>query len=259
MFISENEIKSLAKLKAKKERYLQKRFLVEGIRCVTEVLKSDYPIEKLLICESELTSTGENFKVEQNHIPKYSISGKHLKKISSAESSQGVIAVVGMRSESELDYSDESNLVLIAERISDPSNLGSLIRSCTAFNAKLIISSDSVDIYNPKVIRSSAGMIFNLEFTIHLELHTQLTRLKKKDFQIWGAEMQGKSINRIAKFPRNLALVIGNEAFGISENLNQDLDSIVSIPIRKDIESLSAPVAGGIMLYFLASKLRIID
>lgn len=149
----------------------------------------------------------------------------------------------------------KSRFILIAERISDPSNLGSIIRSAVAFGAKLIIGPGSADIYSPRVISASSGAVLRADLEMCTSLPERLDFLKTNSFPIWGGDIDGTDVDKIAEFPPKIALVIGHEAFGLSPEIRQLLDMKVMVRVAGQVESLSAPVAAAILLYCLGRRI----
>ena len=140
---------------------------------------------------------------------------------------------------------------------SDPGNVGTLIRTADAFGADaVILSDDTVELYNPKVVRSTMGSIFHLPIFDETDLEKTLPELKKRNFKILGTDVrEGKSLDRV-DFSGKICVLIGNEAEGLNKKLLPLLDDIVQIPIRGKAESLNAAVAGGIILYEATRKAR---
>ena len=255
MTITEKEYARIKKLKTKKGRQKDNKFMVEGIRCLQELVVSDYRIDQIYVCENYLTETGRSF-LDQNENSHYEFADpRRFDQLISEKTSQGIIAVAN-RKNHEVCNPDRTNFVLVVEKMSDPSNLGSVIRSAVSFGAPLIIGPNSAELYSPKVISASSGFIFKGALTVCPALPEQLNLLRKKGFIIYGADSRGVNIQKIGLTGKKTALVIGNEAFGLSEDVCQKLDKTIRIPIRSEVDSLSAPVAAGILLYALTDKRR---
>ena len=138
--------------------------------------------------------------------------------------------------------------IIILDNLQDPGNLGTIIRSSVAFNIDAIIISDtSVDLYNPKVVRATEGMIFNLNI-IRRNLEEVIPVLKNLGYKIVGTDVnEGVDVRNISK--ENVAIVIGNEGSGMSENVKKLCDEFINIKINKSCESLNAGVAASIIMY----------
>jgi RNA methyltransferase, TrmH family len=258
MRILEKELAIYRKLKSKKGRREYNKFLVEGVRCIQELLKSDYTVEKIIVCEKYLTETGRLFVAGLQNRELYYLEPKKFDRIIGEKTSQGVIALAEIKHLPSMKFRRRM-FVVVAHKISDPSNMGSLIRSSAAFGAKMIVGSESVDIYSPKVISASSGYLFNLEIEICPTVLDRLNHLRENTFAIWGGDNRGKDVSTIKRMPNKVALVVGNEAFGISNDVRQKLDDVIRIPIDKKVESLSAPVAGGILMYSISRAMHLIN
>lgn len=257
MKLSENELSRLKKLTAKKGRKKSGRFLVEGIRCVEELIASDFEVEKILVCSSLLTETGREFHGSLSKFPLYELTARKFSLLSSEKSPQGIIAVARTRIHNELSF-DKKALVCVIPGMSDPSNLGALIRSAAAFRAKLIIGSDSAEIYSPRVISASSGYVFRAEIELCETVLERLNYLRGKSFTLWGADNSGRDIKSLGKFPDRIAVAIGNEAFGLAEDIKQKMDMFVKISIDSSVDSLSAPIAGSILLNEISDRLGLL-
>ena len=137
--------------------------------------------------------------------------------------------------------------VCLLDNIQDPGNLGTIIRSAVAFDIKtIILSNDSVDLYNDKVIRASEGMLFHINI-IRMDLKDAIKELKEKNYTIYGTDViKGTTLKEIA-FDDKTAITIGNEGQGMKEELKKLSDKMIHIPIN--CESLNAGVAASIIFY----------
>ena len=141
---------------------------------------------------------------------------------------------------------------MILEDIQDPGNLGTIIRSSVAFNVDtLVLSSNTVDLYNPKVIRATQGMIFKLNIIIENNLEELIKNLKQNNYTIYTTNVKnGNSLKTIEKKDK-LAIIMGNEGNGVSDKLNLLADEYLYIDMNKNCESLNVAVATSIILYEL--------
>lgn len=257
MKISESELSRIKKLTTKKGRKQFGKFLVEGIRCLQELLASDFEVDKIIISNSLLTETGRQFLKSLSKITTHELNAPKFSQLTSEKTSQGIIAIANSRPFRELSIGKKA-LVCVIPRMSDPSNLGALIRSAAAFRAKLVIGSDSAEIYSPRVISASSGYVFRAEIEQCETVLEKLNNLKTKSFHLWGADNSGKNIKSLDYFPDRVAIVIGNEAFGLAEDIKQKLDLFVKIPIDPSVDSLSAPIAGSIILNEISDRLGLL-
>ena len=152
------------------------------------------------------------------------------------------------------DLDLNKNLLLVAvERLNDPGNLGTLIRSCVAFGIDaLLLSKNSVDVYNPKVLRACTGNIFKLKIIEGLDFKTEFIGLKKFGFKVFATSSNvSKKCVCLSNvdFKQKFILIFGNEASGISQDVVSLCDAVVKIPISDNVESLNVSVSAGILLY----------
>jgi TrmH family RNA methyltransferase len=178
-------------------------------------------------------------------INKTYISKKVMKSISLLESPSNVIGICNKINEDK----KLGNNILILDNIQDPGNLGTIIRSSTAFNvSSIIISEDTVDIYNEKVIRSSQGMIFNINI-IRTNLIEKIKELKEEGYYIYGTDVvEGIELKSIEKKDKSV-IIIGNEGQGINEETKKLCNEFIYINMSNKCESLNASVAASIILY----------
>ena len=237
--VNNNHIKDLCKLKEKKYRDSSNTFLIEGEHLVYEAYK-----EGLL--EELLPLIGEDFSMDT----KITFIGKEvMKKLSSTDTIPNVVGVCKKNKEKEI-----GNKILILEDIQDPGNLGTIIRSSLAFGIDtIVLSPKTVDLYNPKVIRSTQGMMFHINIIVR-ELMPFIKELKSNNYIIYGTKVNNginvKEINKTDKY----ALIIGNEGKGMSNNIESLCDYNLYIDMDNNVESLNAGVAASIILYEMRNK-----
>lgn len=230
--LSNQKVAYWAKLKMKKYRDIEHLFIVESDHLVDEAIKKGIVRE---IISMEERNYGD--------IPVFEVSEEIMNRLTSMNSAPKVMAVC-----SYILPDDINGRVLVLDRIQDPGNLGTMIRSAVAFDFKtIIVSNDTVDLYNDKVIRSSEGMIFNIN-VIKGDLHDMIPLLKSKNYKVIGTDVKrGRNIKDFKK--GKLAFVIGNEGKGLALDLKELCDSFVYIPMSENTESLNAAVAASILMY----------
>lgn len=237
--INNQTIKELDKLKQKKHRDLEQKFLIEGEHLVEEAEKSGV-LEKIILLEnSEYPSKLEKIYVSKNV----------MKKLSSLDTPPNIIGVCKMLSKKKL-----GKKVLLLDDIQDPGNLGTIIRSSVAFNVdSIVMSLNTVDLYNPKVIRSTQGMIFKINI-IKDDLGKVIEKLKSKNIPIYTTNVNGgeniKNINSTDSY----GLIMGNEGNGVKDEISTLADRKIYIPMNSKVESLNVSVAASILLYELGDK-----
>ena len=219
--IHNDNVKYWVSLKNKKIRDEERKFIVEGDHLIEEARKNNL-IEYIISCVDENAD--------------FYVTKEIMEKISDQKSISYNAAVVKFIPEDSVNGN-----VIILDNLQDPGNLGTIIRSSVAFNIDTIIISDtSVDLYNPKVVRSTEGMIFNLNI-IRRNLEGIIPVLKNLGYKIVGTDVN------ISK--ENVAIIIGNEGNGMSENVKEMCDEFINIKINKSCESLNAGVAASIIMY----------
>ena len=230
--LNNEKVKYWSKLYDKKFRDSENKFLIEGDHLISEALTSGLLIEVITTVEA-------NYPV-----PTYLVSEDVMKKISNQKSIPEVIGVCY-----KIKDNDISGRILVLDQIQDPGNLGTIIRSAMAFNFNnIILTNNSVDLYNEKVIRSSEGMIFNLNI-VRQTLDETINYLKDNNYQVIGTDVnEGKLINDI-DINDNVAIIIGNEGNGMCNELKSICNNFINIPINSDCESLNAGVAASIIMY----------
>ena len=216
--MTNNEIKFLKSLSQKKYRYKHKQFLVEGLRVINESIKSNQKPIKIWTTENFLNNH-PNF---QNQIIQFNyeiIPEKYFNQILDTKTPQHVMALLPLDLGVKLAVPTD-DFFLLLDGISDPGNMGSLLRSAAWYGINKVICSDQcVDIYNPKVVRSGMGAHFYLESIININLIDAISMLKKQGYSIVAATLDGISHQELDMKNSLCALILGNEAHGISDDL----------------------------------------
>ncbi|PKG42053.1 TrmH family RNA methyltransferase [Psychroflexus sp. MES1-P1E] len=235
--LSKNQIKLIKSLNKKKHRLENGLFVAEGVKVIKEFLISPFRLNALY-------SIADIFHIEEgeSHI----ISEKDLQQISNLKTAQTALAVFEIPKSSVPD--EKVELTLALDSIRDPGNLGTIIRMCDWFGVKqLICSLDTVDCFNPKVVQATMGSLTRVK-VIFTDLESYL--LSTSNFK-YGAFMDGENIYETSLKTKNAIIVLGNEANGISSEINSQLDAKISIPrhgVVKSAESLNVAMAGAILL-----------
>lgn len=233
--INNNKVKEWIKLKDKKYRDFNNRFIVEGEHLVREALRLNLVVE--------LITTEESYNLVSKS---YLVPVTLMKAISSLQSIPKVVAVINKFTEK----SYEGNILLV-DSIQDPGNLGTIVRTCVAFGIKtLVLGENSVDVYNQKTINASEGMIFNINI-IKRNLVTFIDELNKNNYKVYGTDVNnGIDINDI-NISSLIAVVIGNEGNGIKKEILNKCDENIYVKTNDECESLNVAVATGIILHRL--------
>lgn len=237
--LNNDHVKELAKLKEKKYRDSVNAFLVEGEHLVLEAYKTGL-IKELILEKDRL------FPI---NVPTTYVTNDIIHKISCLESPSDVMAVVSKKEEDNI-----GEKILILDDIQDPGNLGTIIRSAVAFGIDtLVLSPNTVDLYNPKVIRSTQGMIFHLNIIIR-PLNEFIENLKKDNYKILGTKVTSGIDVKESKTYSHFALIMGNEGSGVKEEILDSCDECLYIKMNEECESLNVGVATSILLYELYNR-----
>lgn len=234
--VSKNQIKLITSLQLKKYRNEHQLFLAEGVKVIQELLLSNFVLEHLYTTEGLFDAVGLSQKTFVNEA--------EMKRISALTSPSPCLAVFKIPKETKIET---KGLVVALDDIRDPGNLGTIIRLCDWFGVKqLLCSSETVDVYNPKVIQSTMGSITRVNVNyVDLEKFVSETKLP-----VFGTFMDGKNVYS-ETLPKEAVLILGNEANGISAKLEKTVKNRISIPRFGDLqqtESLNVATATAIFL-----------
>lgn len=249
--VQNETIKYYEKLKDKTFRKETGLFIIEGYHTVQEALKTSL-VDLVL-------STDEEFlqKIEKQ-VKTCLVNDAIIKKLSNTKNPQNVVAIVKMFSTSDDQLSllikeNTKELKIVAfDEINDPGNLGTLIRTAAALGYQaVVLSKNSVDVFNDKTLRASQGAIFKIKI-IYTELDKALKYLHHENVKLIGTSLQkAKNLNDVKRASRYL-LCLGNEARGISSQILDLMDENIKLTMHNDVESLNVMIAGSIILYELA-------
>ncbi|WP_300331105.1 RNA methyltransferase [Fusobacterium sp.] len=237
-----NLFKRIKKLKQKKYREQEKLFLAEGIKFLDFSKEPNY-----IFIDSDFDFSVIQERLNKFSCDKYILSSQLFKQLTSQENSQGVILVYSFNEYSLEEIEDN---IIVLDKVSDPGNLGTIIRTVDAAGFKdIILTTGSVDCYNEKTIRSTMGSIFNVRIT-YLTEERMVEFLKEKNYKLIATALDKTSIpyTEMSLSNKN-AIIFGNEGNGIGKNLLDIADEKVIIPIYGTAESLNVAMACGIILY----------
>ena len=251
----DNEIvKNIKKLKDKKYRDEAGLYVIEGIKIIEEAIEEKAHIKRIVICEECL----EAGNIEQKllyEIAKYDCIyvSKKVKYFFAyiytvVVAPQGILAVVEKPNpNTRIKY--DQDIILVLDGIQDPGNLGTILRTADSVNLKqIIVTKNTADCYNPKVVRSTMGAIFRVGVIETDDLVKTLKEIKKNKFEIIVTSLDTDESVYDVKYNKKV-IVIGNEANGVTKEVQEIADKKVKIPMLGKTESLNASVATGIMLY----------
>ena len=254
----DNEIvKSSKKVKEKKYRDETDLYLIEGIKIIKEAIDEKAIIRKIVICDECIQETDIDQRLLYT-IAKYDciyVSKKVFDLLTTVVNPQGILAVVE-KPNRRADINYDEDVILILDGIQDPGNLGTILRTLDSVNLKqVIVSKKTADVYNPKVVRSTMGAIFRVNVIEENDLISVLKNIRKNKFKILATSLEDSTSIYETNFKKK-AIVIGNEANGVSKEIMEIADDKIKIPMIGKTESLNASVATGIILYeYLRKKL----
>jgi RNA methyltransferase, TrmH family len=251
--LSRAETRLIHALQQRKARETKGLFLAEGVRVVEELLRSGIDLDFAAVSTSlEDNERGSQLRrALEERCAVHELSDRDLNARSATEQPQGVLVVARVPSSQLRDIqAAERSAVLVVDAVQDPGNLGTLIRTADAFGLTFIaVLPGSVDPWNPKVVRASAGSTFHLPI-IQSGTDSLFEWLRDHGPEVWGAELDGTDVSGIAP-PERVALVVGNEGAGLHNETRAHLNRAVSIGMRGRAESLNVAVAAGILMYLL--------
>ena len=260
-----------------KKRKTDGVFVVEGIKMITEAPSASV-VQLFVSASFARRMEGERHRVlpvrgrrgemkrkEENRIfslpvkPEV-VSDEVFARMSDTQSPQGVLAVLkqpGYTLEQILDGGKKAPLLLLLEHLQDPGNLGTILRSAEGAGVSgVILSADSVDLFNPKVVRSTMGAIFRLPFFYAENFSQTICDIKKKGIRIFAADLEGSRDYDLEDYTAPSAFLIGNESRGLSEEAKALADRRIFIPMEGKLESLNAAVSAAVLVYEGARQRR---
>ena len=237
--INKKTYKNIKSLKDKKFRYAEKRFTVEGLRLLKTILYEGAFLENVLFTKNFKTKNFEFIKQINSEIL-FEVSEKEIKDLSNMTTPSGILAVTKFPDYNKLNLNKN---IIFLDQISDPGNMGTILRTASWFGIDQIVLSDKcIDPFNPKVVAAGMGSHFQLKFLGE-------ERLEKLDDYLWiGASLDGKNLMQSKKINKKWVLVMGSEAHGIDKKIRPRLDVVYTIPKLGKGESLNVGVAMGIFL-----------
>lgn len=255
--INNLQIKNILLLKKKaKARKEQKSYIVEGIRMFLET-PSKYLI-KTYLSESfyEEVCKDESFLNIKSKLGEYDVVKDHIfQSISDTVTPQGILSIVkqtDMTLDEIFSFKSKSrrHCFIVLEDIQDPGNLGTIIRTSEGAGVSAVIMShNTVDIYNPKVVRSTMGSIFRVPFVYVDDLKETIYKMKEQGICIYAAHLKGSLDYDEANYTKPSAFMIGNEGNGLSANITSLADCLIKIPMCGEVESLNAANAATVLMY----------
>ncbi|MDP2483670.1 MAG: RNA methyltransferase [Candidatus Palauibacterales bacterium] len=244
-----NQSKHVRALHRRKERRARGEFLVEGPRVLAELLRAGRPVTLVLYTEAAVAEPDGRRLLREllaSGIATEEVSDGELREHADTVTPQGWLATAPIPSW-EWSRVDGARL-LVLDSVRDPGNAGTLIRAADALGANaVVVLPGTADPWSPKVTRSAAGSSVRLPI-FETEWRPFLERLEGSETEVWVAAADGDRLDRAVSPPPRVALVVGNEGEGVSEAIRDAADRVVAIPMRREVESLNAAVAGAILM-----------
>ena len=227
-------IKKIRKLKEKKYRKETGKFIIEGIKLIKEAIQEKASIDTIVVCEA-CVKNGEIDKDLIYEIAKYNciyVDEKVFSNITEVQNPQGILAVINKKNEdSVINYKED--IIIILDDIQDPGNLGTILRTIDSCGiTQVIISKKSGDVFNPKVVRSTMGAIFRVNLIESENLIDTIKQIKKHKFQVVSTSLKTDESIYDLEY-KKIAIVIGNEANGVSQEVLDVSDKRVKIPMLR--------------------------
>lgn len=251
-------IKHIKKLKDKKYRDINKEFIIEGIRLVAEAIQENAKIKQIVLCDdcerSDLIPKELMYDIAK--LECVYVTENLFKYLSDVQNPQGILAVIEKdNEETQIDYTQD--IIVALDDVQDPGNLGTILRTVDSIGiTQILVSKGTADCYNSKVVRSTMGAIFRIKIIECKDLLKTMKEIKKHKFKVMVSSLQTENSIYDVDYNKKV-IVIGNEANGVSEELQKLADKKVKIPMLGKTESLNASVATGIILYeYVRQKLK---
>ena len=244
-------IKNIRKLKEKKYRDLENAFIVEGIKLVEEAIEENATIKQIVVCEGCINDGTWNQEMRYK-IAKYEciyVTEKVFNLLSDVKTPPGILAVIEKKSNSsKIDYSQD--IIVALDGIQDPGNLGTMVRTGEGAGISgVIMNQTTVDLFNPKTIRSTMGSIYRVPFYVASDLKETISDLKKQGIKVYAAHLKGTLSYDEPDYKEPTAFMIGNEGNGLSDEIADLADTYIKIPMEGKVESLNAAISATLLMY----------
>jgi TrmH family RNA methyltransferase len=253
-------LRTARRLLRQKEREVARRFLAEGRQAISEALHQPGIVRELIVADDsvdrhgDLLATASDLGVRITAAPTRAVA-----ELAQTVTPQGIVAVCQMVDIPTAEaLAGSPRLVVICDQVRDPGNLGTVIRCADAFGADaVLISRESVDLYNAKTVRATTGSLFHLPIAVDVDLAAAVEQARDAGLQVFGADAAAAcSVNEVAQsgeLARPTAWVLGNEAWGLPAEHTGLLDRLVALPRYGQAESLNLSTAAAVLLYASAT------
>ena len=243
-------IKHIKKLKDKKHRDESNEYIIEGVKLIEEAVKEKARIKKIIVCE-DTTRTYEIPTHIMYEIAKYEcvyVTNKVFASITQVTNPQGIMAIIEKGDTNvQIDYTQD--IIVALDDVQDPGNLGTILRTVDSIGLnQIIVSKGTADAFNSKVVRSTMGAIFRVKIIEVENLPQAIKEMRKHHFKLMVTSLQTENSIYDIDFNKKI-IVIGNEANGVSKEIQDMADEKAKIPMLGRTESLNASVAAGVVMY----------
>lgn len=253
--ISQAQIKYFQRLTQKKYRSAEHKFLIEGTHLVEEAISSDWTVETLLMSgafQKRRECANLIRHAKRKSVSMVEVGEREIEKLSDTVTAQGIIGVVSMKEYPPLESwksSAQRSLIVALDDVADPGNVGTILRTCDWFGVDaVLLNNNTVEIFNPKVLRASMGAIFHVPILSDLDLLVVLEEAKKNGFRIISTAVEGGRPFPMKSYPQKCIIVLGNEGRGVSKDVVSVTDDVITIPKYGRAESLNVAITCGIAL-----------
>ncbi len=241
------QVKEVQKLqKSHKYRSEKGLFLVEGWRMISEI-PTEF-LEAVYVMENEADKAAASLAHSAGSIT--TVSKNVMKAMSNEVTPQGVLALVRMKNVTSSPLTVDNPLIIALDCVQDPGNLGTIIRTAEAAGVhRILLSKGTVDLYNPKVVKSTMGAIFRMDIQRDVNLEEALPRLKEQDIAVYAAHLKGEMSHYDCNFKMGTCFLMGNEGNGLRKEIAALASEYMIIPMKAEAESLNVAMATGILIY----------
>lgn len=253
--ISNPQVKKLLQLQKKsKVRNEEQVFVVEGLRMFVEVPQER--VKKVYISETLYNKKKQDLNL--GNLPVEILSDAVFQHVSDTKTPQGILCIVEQKQyDMEALLNVEKPHFMVLDNLQDPGNLGTIVRTAEGAGVQAVfLSKESVDIYNPKTIRSTMGSIYRMPVIYVEDVLELLNRFREKGIRSYAAHLDGKNSYDKEDYKTGTAILIGNEGNGLREEVSECADILVRIPMEGQVESLNAAIAASILMFEVSRQRR---
>lgn len=253
--LTNTKVKLAISLQQKKYRDKHQLFLLEGIRNAEMAITKDINVNMCFVTDKALENERSQQILAKLNCPIYHVSEHIYQKISDTTSPQGLMLIIPQQNLTLDDFlansTNKDSFYLVLDRLQDPGNLGTIIRTADAMGANGIIClAGTADIYAPKVVRSAMGSLFNIPIVTKIYENDFLTTTDKYQLKLFATALDSTAkASWNINYPKNCAIILGNEANGVSDSLLNIIDTKIYIPMRGNAESLNVANAASMIMY----------